>query len=119
MTATHRWLFFLFSILAGIGLGLLYGWVISPVEYVDTAPDSLRADFRVDYVLMVAETYQSEQDPSLAARRLGLLGTRPPYEIALEAFNYAQGHQYPTEDVLLLQNLTLAMQPLQPAGGPP
>jgi hypothetical protein len=107
----QRWVFFFFSILAGFVLGLLYGWVISPVEYVDTSPDSLRADYRADYALMVAEIYQAEQDSALAARRLSLLGSAlSPHEIVAEALQFAQANQYASQDILLLQNLIVALQ---------
>jgi hypothetical protein len=116
----QRWAFFFFSILAGLGLGLLYGWVISPVEYVDTSPDSLRADYRSDYVLMVAEIYQSEQDPALAMRRLALLGSAmPPYEIVSQALQFAQSNQYAPQDILLFQNLAVALQLYDASGATP
>jgi hypothetical protein len=49
-----RWTRFLIAIAVGLALGLLYGWVLSPVKYVDTTPNTLRADYQTDYVLMVA-----------------------------------------------------------------
>lgn len=107
----QRWVLFASSILLGITLGLLYGWVISPVEYVDTSPDSLRADYRADYVIMVAEIYQIEQDSVLAARRLALLGgALLPHEVAAETLQFAQTNQYASQDITLLQNLTVALQ---------
>ncbi len=63
--------------------GLLYGWVIDPVDFVDLTPDTLRADYRADYILMVAEAYQSENDLDLAARRLAIFGSDPPAEIVV------------------------------------
>ncbi len=59
----------------GIGIGLTYGWVINPVVYTDVTPDALRADYRADYVLMVAEAYQSDQNPETAARRIAMIAT--------------------------------------------
>ena len=56
-----RWLPPLILAIIGIALGLLYGWVIEPVKFVDTTPASLRADYQTDYVLMVAEAYRSDQ----------------------------------------------------------
>lgn len=104
-------MFFFLSILAGVGLGLLYGWVISPVQYVDTSPDTLRADYRADYVLMVAEIYQAEQDSEQAIRRLGLLGgALLPPEIVAQALQFAQVNEYDSRDILLLQNLAVALQ---------
>ncbi|PKN91517.1 MAG: hypothetical protein CVU44_19370 [Chloroflexi bacterium HGW-Chloroflexi-6] len=116
----QRWVFFAFSILAGLGLGLLYGWVISPLEYVDTSPDSLRADYRADYVLMVAELYQGEQDAALASRRLTLLGSAlPPAEIVAQALQFAESHEYAAQDVTLLQNLVIALQIYDASGALP
>jgi hypothetical protein len=107
----QRWMFFFLSILAGVGLGLLYGWVISPVQYVDTSPDTLRADYRTDYVLMVAEIYQAEQDSEQAIRRLGLLGgALSPPEIVAQALHFSQANEYDSQDILLLQNLAVALQ---------
>jgi len=113
-------MFFFLSILAGFGLGLLYGWVISPVEYVDTSPDTLRADYRADYVLMVAEIYQVEQDIEQAIRRLGLLGSAlSPSEIVAQALQFAQATAYASQDILLLQNLTVALQILDASENQP
>ena len=49
-----RWFLFALAIAAGLGLGLYYGWVVSPVAYVDTNPTTLRLDFRADYTLTLA-----------------------------------------------------------------
>ena len=73
---SNRWLFFIIALIAGIAMGLTYGWVIDPVDFFDLTPDTLRADYKADYVLMVAEAYRVEQDPSLAARRLAIFGSR-------------------------------------------
>lgn len=115
MTA-KRWILFILSILTGAGLGLYYGWVISPVQFVDTTPASLRADYRADYTLMVAETFQSEQDVESAARRLALLGSQPPVSLATEALTFSRHNGYAPTDIKLIQDLTLALQVWQPAG---
>lgn len=113
MTA-KRWLLFILSIIVGIGLGMYYGRVISPVEFVDTVPSTLRADYRADYTLMVAETFFSEQDAEAAARRLALLGSEPPAMIASAALDFARQNGYAPTDIQLLQDLTLALQVWQP-----
>ena len=104
------WLFFVLSIVIGIGLGLFYGWVVSPVEYVDTTPSSLRSDFRTDYVLMVAETFQHDHDIQKATRNLAILGSQPPIEITIEAVNFAQLNNFNNEDITLLQNFSNALK---------
>ena len=116
---THmpRWLPILIAVLIGIALGLVYGWVINPVQYTDITPDALRLDYQTDYVLMVAEAYQSEEDPALAARRLAVLGSDPPALIAGKAYNFAQQSAYPADDVELLQELAIALQVWQPIPG--
>ncbi|MBI5297294.1 MAG: hypothetical protein HY869_17585 [Chloroflexi bacterium] len=108
-----RWLAPLLALLIGIALGLVYGWVVSPVEYVDTTPDTLRADYRADYVLMVAEAYRTEQDPALAARRLAILGSQAPGEIASQGLEDARRIGFSEADLDLLQKLTTAMQAWQ------
>jgi hypothetical protein len=84
--------------------------VISPVLDVDTTPASLRADFRADYTLMVAETFQDEQNLENAARRLGILGSQPPTEFVSEAISFARQNKYSPADIALLQSLSTALQ---------
>jgi len=60
------------GLVAGIGLGLYVGWIAAPVQYVDTAPNSLQRAFKDDYVLMIATAYAGDGD--LAAARGQLLG---------------------------------------------
>ncbi|MBM3152975.1 MAG: hypothetical protein FJZ96_12380 [Chloroflexi bacterium] len=114
---SSRWVRFLLAILCGLALGVLYGWVISPVEYVDTTPDTLRADYRLDYVLMTAEIYHSEQDLDLAARRLALLGSAHPSQIAAEALVTATHLGSPEADRLLVQSLAAALLNWEPSPG--
>jgi hypothetical protein len=113
----RRWLPFVIALVIGLAISIYYGWMVNPVEYVDTAPGSLQADFRTDYVLMTAESYQSKHDPSLAARQLSLLGSQPPAEIAAQALAFAQSVGYSQGDMELLQNLVLAMQTWQISSG--
>ena len=113
--SAQRWFLFALSIIVGLGLGLYYGWVISPVQYVDTTPPTLRADFKADYTLMVAETFQSEQNLDQAARSLANLGSQPPAQIASEALAFAQKHNYAAADIGLIQNLAVALQVWQPS----
>jgi len=105
-----RWIRFFIAILVGVGLGLLYGWLVNPVKYVDTTPDTLRIDYKTDYVLMVAEAYQLEGDPAQAVRRLALLGETPPAEMAYQAILFAQKTNYTDDDLTIMQALLGALQ---------
>ena len=102
--------------LVGVALGLVYGWVLAPVQYTDITPNILREDYRADYVLMVAEAYKTQQDPETAARRLAILGSETPAQIVTSALNYATNNSFTQNEILLLQGLLTAMQTYQPQG---
>jgi hypothetical protein len=109
-----RWIRFGVAILIGAGLGLAYGWLISPVTYVDTSPDTLRIDYKTDYVLMVAEAYSSDNDLHLAVRRLALLGAPAPATIVLQAIEFAEEQGYNQGDIQRMQTLWNALQAVSP-----
>jgi hypothetical protein len=109
-----RWVRFFIAILIGIAAGLLYGWVINPVDYFNTSPDSLKIDYRTDYVLMVAETYQAGNDLDLAARRLAVLGDALPQEITRQAILFAERAGYADYDLDLMRALAVALQGYTP-----
>jgi hypothetical protein len=60
--------------LAGFGIGLLIAWVISPVRYIDTSPNTLRADFKDQFRITIAASYASDHNLERAKARLALLG---------------------------------------------
>jgi len=111
MSSTRSlWVFLLLALLAGIGLGIAYGWYIDPVDYFDLTPDTLRADYKADYVLMTAEAYHAEQDPGLAARRLAIFGTKSPSAIAAEGLDFARAQGFSDTEIVLIQELVTALQ---------
>lgn len=68
----------LLALAVGLALGLVYTWVISPVQYVDTAPNSLRADYQAAYVQLAARAYAVDGDLGRARTRLALVGMKDP-----------------------------------------
>lgn len=112
-------------LLLGLAFGALvalaYGWLIQPVEYIDTSPDSLRADFRTDYILMTAQAYAGDQDLNLAQVRLAALGPQPPEEYVTEAIDYALQNDFGRADLEMLNQLSIAMraQPQSDTLSPP
>ena len=111
MTSTRSlWLFILLALITGIGIGIAYGWYLDPVEYFDLPPDTLRADYKADYVLMTAEAYRVEQDPGLAARRLAIFGTKSPSAIAADGLTYARANGFSDAEIALIQELVTALQ---------
>jgi len=68
----------LLALLAGLGLGLVYAWMISPVRVIDTEPDILRADFKDQYRSAIAAAYAATGNLPRAQARLALLGDANP-----------------------------------------
>lgn len=117
-TRMPRWVPILITAILGITLGLIYGWAIDPVQYSDITPAALRIDYRTDYVLMVAEANQADQNSELAARRLALLGSEPPAIIVDQAYIYAQQSAYSVDDLSIIQELGVAMHAWDVNSGP-
>jgi hypothetical protein len=107
---SNRILFIIIALVVGIGMGLAYGWLIDPVDFFDLTPDTLRADYKTDYVLMTAEAYRAEKDPGLAARRLAIFGSQSPSAIASQGLEYARTHGFADSDIALIQELVTALQ---------
>jgi hypothetical protein len=110
---TPRYVLFILAIAVGIALGLLYGWVLSPIELVDTNPATLRDDFKTDYVLMVAEAYSADHDLNAAICQLALLGGNPGQAVDnATVFGVEVG--YSPEDLVLLNDLSAVLKTWEP-----
>ena len=103
--------YLLTAVILGIALGLLYSWVISPAKYVDTTPDTLRADSKDVYRVAVASAYAATGDIARAKARLALLGDDDPSPaLAVQAQRFlAEGDSYP--DAQALAALASALEP--------
>lgn len=73
-----RWLWLLPGLAAGVGLGLLIGWVIAPVTYYDTIPAQLHPLYQDEYVHLVALTYDVTRDLDAAREDLAALNPNDP-----------------------------------------
>ncbi len=95
----------------GVGVGLAYGWMINPADYNDLTPSSLYADYKADYVLMVAQVYGQEGNLPQALRRLTHLEPElPPSRSVAEALLTARDRQYDPVDLELMANLAQAVK---------
>lgn len=106
----RRFVFFALAILVGFVAGLGYGWVINPVQYHSTSPDTLQIDYQTDYVLMVAELYHAEGDLAMALARLDFLGETPPVMLMNEAITYADALRYADRDLQLMRRMAFDIQ---------
>jgi hypothetical protein len=68
----------LFFLTAAIGLagGLYYTWMVDPVEYYDTPPDSLRSEDKARYLALIGDLYAYEGNLARAEVRLAALGVK-------------------------------------------
>lgn len=105
-----RFFFFLVAIAVGLGLGLAYGWMINPAPYANLKPDTLRSDYKADYILMTAEVYRQDSNLGQAVRRLAILADRPPDLLVAEALLTARDLQYTPTDIETLAYLAQALQ---------
>ena len=62
------------GLILGLALGLVYAWVLFPVQFIDNAPSSMREDFKDQYRALVAVAYVANGDLGRAQARLALLG---------------------------------------------
>ena len=86
-------LYIVLALLTGLGLGLAYSWLISPVTYVDANPAMLRTDFKDQYRIVIAASYASSHDLARARSRLQLLGdTDPVGQLSALAQNMVAGN---------------------------
>lgn len=81
--------YLLTGLIIGIALGLLYSWLISPIKYVNTTPDTLRSDYHDSYRLTISQAFQSTGDLARAQARLDLLNDE---DSALALAEQAQRH---------------------------
>jgi hypothetical protein len=100
----------------GILLGLLIGWVIAPVEFIDATPSYLRADLQEDYLRMAIDSYRLNPNPDLAVQRWQNLGVG-----AQQAFDVIQKNPQKADPAVIqsygeLITKVLSSQPAAPGG---
>lgn len=106
-------------LIAGVGLGIVYAWVIAPAPFKDTSPDTLRTDFKEGLRSLIAAAYASTGDLERARARLALLGDPDP----LAALN-AQAQRMlaagaPFDEVQQVAQLAADLQQPPPASAEP
>jgi hypothetical protein len=107
-----RILFFLLAILLGAGADLAFGWLFMPAAAPKNADlNQLRADYKTDLTLMVAEIYAQDQNLNAALDSLARVEPEDPYSLLVNAVNYAQGVGYQESDISLIKALIDAVDP--------
>lgn len=103
----------LFGLIVGLGLGLLYAYVIDPVEVKDTTLASLRVEYKAEMTQLIADAYAADGDLKRARARLAALAQGDPAQsVTALAQQLAAAGADPSR-VRALANLALAL------GAPP
>ena len=69
MLSERRAAVFAAGIVIGLVVGILYAWVLAPVEFVDADITHLRRDLKVDYLRSVIDSYGQSLDNEIAVTR--------------------------------------------------
>ena len=113
MTGGKGLWYLLTGLLIGLGLGLIYAWLIEPVEYIDTAPHSLSPAIKERYRGLISLAYMADGDIGRARQRLDLLqDSNPQSVLAAQAQQEVANSGSPQES----QALALLAEDLSPAG---
>lgn len=62
------------AMVVGLAGGLLYTWILDPIESYDSTPDTLRAQDKFVYLAVIGDLYAYEGDLARAEARLAELG---------------------------------------------
>ena len=113
-----RLLWFLVGAALGLGLALLIGWVLVPIERIDATPVTLRRDYKDDYIRLVAVAYQADGDLTLAQHRLKALQEEPSTSPLVELTERYIQQEKPDWLLLPLVYLTRDLNAITPSMTP-
>jgi hypothetical protein len=94
--------YLLTGLVIGLVLGVLYSWVISPVQYIDTDPSSLAAQYKDEYRRVIALAYGANRNLERARERLALMDSGDQIQaLAAQAQRMVAENQPPNEARML------------------
>ncbi|HOW91271.1 MAG TPA: hypothetical protein PK883_03040 [Anaerolineaceae bacterium] len=101
---------FVVAILLGVAGGLVLGWLYFPAEITTTSLQDLRADYKTDYVLMVAETYATDGDAQHALDLLTKINPDNPLRTVQQGLLTAQQLGYEDWEMRYLADLEIGIR---------
>ena len=102
--------YLLTGLVIGIALGLVYSWIISPLQYVDTSPARLKADHKDQYRALIAISFLADGNLERAMARLALLMDAQPSSALLLQSQTAQLSGRPEIEERALEILANSIQ---------
>jgi len=97
------------GLILGAAIGLAYAWVFQPVEYTNTTPASLRADFKDQYRALIASAYLADGDLVRARARLELLKDDDVYRVLAEQAQHTLAEGNAPQEARALGMLAVAL----------
>jgi hypothetical protein len=104
----------LLTLAAGMAGGLLYAWMLDPINSYESEPDALRTEDKYVYLALIGDLYVAEGDVARAEARLATVGVEAdgPVLAGLIA-DYLDGGGRPEE----VRNLARLAEALGASGG--
>ena len=99
----------LIGLALGLAAGLIYAWVISPVEYTDITPALMGPEQREDYLLLIAWAYAADGDLGRAQGRLAALADPDIARTVTALAQRAAADGHPADTVTALSALAVAL----------
>jgi hypothetical protein len=97
------------ALLAGLAVGLIYSWEISPLRVVDAEPSALRADFKDDYRAAIAAAYAADGNLPRAQVRMALLRDPDPVAVLNAQAQRMTGNSNPFQKADQVAALAVAL----------
>jgi len=111
-------LYLVTGIVIGLALGLLFAWVIQPVQYLDTPPDSLKEIYKDQYRAVIASAFEANQDMVRTKARLELLGDEDIYRAVAEQAQRVLADGGTQQEAQALGRLAAALSKTMPKSSP-
>lgn len=109
--------YLLTGVIIGFFIGLVYAWVINPVEYENTEPAYLRADYKDQYRALIAVAYAADGSLARAKARLAELEDVDPRQVLAVQAQRALAEKNPEAEAYALGLLAVALNQEAPSGG--
>ena len=100
------------AIILGFIFGLVWGWGIQPVKWVDATPQLLNTDYQREYLRMAIDSFTANSDTALAMQRWQNLG--PAAQQRLEEISTSPGSQSAAAIETFGKLMSAASPPEQP-----
>lgn len=109
------------GVMIGVVLGLLIAYGLSPVQYIDTAPVSLRSDAKEVFRGLIAQAYMADGDLARARSRLALLQDANPLQVLADQAQRMLAKNTSPDEARSLAQMAADMQsaPVPGTGGTP